>query len=240
MDSVELMNRIDHKYLMPVNKLPYLLQALSSDYRILEISNQREFNYCTVYFDTPEYLFFNQHLTGKLGRYKIRLRTYEVTKKSFLEVKYKSNKGRTSKTRIKNSSSVSCDDANSKEFLQKEVDADTGSLRPVLNSYFTRITLVNLAAAERVTIDFNIAYTSNNGKKIELPYLAIIEIKKDKASGHSALFSELKKLKVRPDGFSKYCLGVALLNEVPRINNIKPKLIILNKIKNESLEHDVA
>jgi hypothetical protein len=240
MDSVELMNRVDNKYLLPVSKLPFLLNTLSSDYRVLEISKQREFRYSTVYFDTPEYLFFYQHLTGKLGRYKVRMRTYEVTNRSYLEVKFKSNKGRTSKTRIKKDNAGTFSDENSQNFLRQKVNADTEALQPVINSYFTRITLVNLASSERVTIDYNVSYTNNDGKRIELPFLAIVEIKKDKAHGHSLFFKQLKKMNIREAGFSKFCLGVALLNNVPRTNNIKPKLLIINKIKNEFTKHDVA
>jgi len=240
MDGVELMNRIDAKYIMPVSMIPSLLNSISNVYRVLEINLQREFNYNTIYFDTPDYLFFNQHLTGKMGRYKVRLRTYEATSLSYLEVKYKSNKGRTSKTRIKREKSRSCDDEKSQKFLNDKVRADVSSLQPVVTSLFTRITLVNLASAERITIDYNLAYINNNGERVELPYLAIAEIKKDKASGISLFHQQLKKMGIRQTGISKYCTGIVLLNDVPRKNNFKPKLLMLNKIKNEYTKYDVA
>ena len=42
---------------------------------------------------------FHNHHNGKLNRYKIRFRDYINTKNSFLEVKFKTNKGETIKSR---------------------------------------------------------------------------------------------------------------------------------------------
>jgi len=240
MDGVKLMNRVDSKFILPVTKLPGLLQSIGNEYKVLEINLQREFKYNSVYLDTPDYLFFNQHLTGKMGRFKVRIRTYEVNNLTYLEVKYKSNKGRTSKTRIKRERSMTVEDAASQKFLGKSLSTEIESLKPVITSLFTRITLVNLSASERVTIDYNLAYVNTNGDRIDLPYLAVIEIKKEKATCRSKIMKHLKESGIRQTGFSKYCIGISLINDVARKNTFKPKLIMLNKIKDECTEHDVA
>jgi len=231
--SVRFMTRIDTKYLFPANKLTELLVNAMTSYHVLEIDGQREFNYKTVYFDTPSLLFFNQHVTGKLTRHKVRLRTYETNGLTFLEVKEKSNKGRTSKTRIRSDEGDPLDDEQSRNFMQELISADAASLKPVITTGFTRITLIDLADAERITVDFNISWHNIRGGSVEMPFLAIAEVKRDKSTSQSPFFQHLKHLGIRSSGFSKYCTGIALLNNVPKANNLKPKLLKLNKIRDE-------
>jgi len=240
MDAVSFMSRVDSKYLFPVSMLTGVLSGLASEYKVLEINSQREFRYSTVYFDTPDYKLFNQHLTGKLERDKVRLRTYETNSLTYLEVKHKTNKGRTVKSRVRSNNSSLLDNAGSQQFLHEKLAGETEFLHPVITSLFTRITLVSVNFSERVTVDFNVAYTNNDGRRIELPNIAIAEIKRDRASSRSVFHSVLKNNGIRQTGFSKYCLGAAILNGVSRKNNVKPILLKLKKIDNESAQFDVA
>jgi len=240
MKNVKFMNRVDTKYLFPVTKLQPLLLNISDDYRILEIDHLREFSYKTIYFDTPEYFFFKQHVTGKLSRFKVRVRTYETNGLTFLEVKHKSNKGRTSKTRIKRDNGDQYDDQKSQNFLQELISVDAQLLKPVITTGFTRITLVNISSSERITLDYNLSYNNLKGNRTELPFLAIAEIKRDKSVGHSQFVQQIKKLGIHQTGFSKYCVGMALLYDVPKQNNLKPKLLLLNKIKDEYYRNGFA
>ncbi len=237
-DGVSLMSRIDSKYLFHISMLGSLLSGIIGDYKVLEIDGRREFNYNTVYYDTADYTFFNQHLRGRLERDKVRLRTYDSNGLSYLEVKHKTNKGRTTKTRIKSSNVSPLEDARVQKFLREKIEDTYQSLKPTLLSQFTRITLVNFIAAERVTIDYNITYSNNENIKVELPYIAIAEVKRDKESVRSVMHSRLKQMGIHQTGFSKYCLGVAMLNGVPKINNIKPVLLKLNRIKDEITQND--
>lgn len=231
--DVRFMDRFDIKYLLTSTKLDDLLMNLSSSYQVLEIKGQREFRYKTVYFDTPDLLFFNQHVTGKLTRYKVRLRTYKTNGLTFLEVKEKSNKGRTSKTRIRSDESDIQEDEQSRSFLQELIAADASSLKPVITSAFTRITLVNLLKGERITIDYKISWHNLRGGCLAMPFLAIAEIKSDKSASFSPFFQQLKRMGIRRTSFSKYCTGMAMLNNVPKANNLKPKILLLNKIRDE-------
>jgi hypothetical protein len=43
----------------------------------------------------------------------------------------------------------------------------------------------------------------------------------------------LKKKSIRPSGFSKYCVGLSLLNSDLRRNSLKDKYLLINKIENE-------
>ena len=106
MDQVSFMNRTDLKFVLSAGRVTDLLTSLDRGYKILEINNERLYSYCTTYLDTSDYLFFNQHLTGKLERNKVRFRKYESTGITFLEVKRTTNKNRTIKWRIENKLTV--------------------------------------------------------------------------------------------------------------------------------------
>jgi hypothetical protein len=231
--NVRFMSRIDTKYIFPVDKLPYLLGKVRSFYQILEINQQREFNYRTVYFDTPDLLFYRQHVTGKLNRDKVRVRTYEANSLTFLEVKHKSNKGVTSKTRMPKKENDPDYYENSHVFLKGLIETDSHSLKAMITTGSTRITLVNLTKAERITIDFDISWNNLRGERIEMPFLAIAEIKNGKSTSQSPFFQQLKKLGIRKTGFSKYAVGMTLLYPVAKTNTVKPKLLLINKIRNE-------
>jgi len=231
--SVGYMSRIETKYLFSFSKLPSLLMNVMPLYKILEIDRYRTFDYKTIYFDTPQLSFYRQHVTGKLNRDKVRVRKYENNGLTFLEVKHKSNKGHTSKTRLENEEGDMNHVAQSREFLDELISADINSLKALINTGFTRITLVNLDEAERITIDFNISWNNMKGDSIDVPFLAIAEIKSNKSTSMSPFFQQLKKMGIRSTGFSKYVTGMALLNNVPKKNNIKPKVLLLNKIKDE-------
>jgi hypothetical protein len=235
MDSVNFMNRTDSKYVFNIHSLPALIESASGNYRVLEINNFRAFPYNTVYFDTEDYYLYNQHVVGKMGRYKIRVRTYESSETSYLEIKNKTNKGRTIKSRIKKKNDTGINEGAGYQFIREVIpDHQLKELHPMLSNRFTRVTLTNLEVRERITLDFNISFSCMNGKHLELPYLAIAEIKRDKSSGFSPFCSEIKKMGIRETGFSKYCLGLSILDDVPKKNIFKSKILMLNKIQNES------
>jgi len=241
MDSVNFMNRTDSKYLFNIDSLPALIESACSSYRVLEINSSRAFSYNTVYFDTEDYYLYNQHVVGKLGRYKIRVRTYETSNTSYLEIKNKTNKGRTVKSRIRKKNDTMVNEGKGYDFIHEVIPGDTlKELHPMLSNRFTRITLTNLEVRERITLDFNISFSCINGKQVDLPFLAIAEIKRDKSSGLSPFFAEIKKMGIRETGFSKYCMGLSILDDVPKKNVFKSKMLMLNKIKNESSIHVIG
>jgi hypothetical protein len=235
MDEVTLMNRVETKYVFSSDKLPNLLDLLSRNYRVLEIEGVRDFSYHTTYLDTPDYLLLNQHLRGKLNRHKVRYRCYEASGLTFLEIKKKTNKNRTIKWRIKNRQAESFDNAATK-FLKEYFPHSTGNLKPVLLNDFLRITLVGIDVKERITLDSNISFGNPEGKIIGLPFLAIAEIKRERHSGNSPICNIMKALCIQPNGFSKYSMGSSLIREMPRINTLKSKILLLNKIENEYIK----
>ncbi len=234
MDNVRLMDRIDTKYLLPVNRIPELLIKMDGGYRILEINGLRFFSYLTTYLDTDDYMFFNQHVIGKPERNKVRYRKYEASGISYLEVKRKTKKNRTIKWRIENNltSDKKCDDKAS-DFIKNFIPQKTLVLKPVLINYFKRVTFVGSESDERITIDYDIAFSDLDGNRINFPFIAIIELKREGFGSRSPIVSILKEYPVHPTGFSKYCVGTALFNDLRRKNAVKAKLLLIKKIENE-------
>ena len=100
MDEVKLMNRSDTKFTFSVRKLPILLEKLVPFYDVLEIKGKRLHSYKSLYFDTDDRKFYNDHHNRRVNRHKIRFREYEDSGLIFLEVKCKNNKGKTIKKRM--------------------------------------------------------------------------------------------------------------------------------------------
>ena len=61
LDEVKLLNRTDTKFFFSKQLLATALEKMLEYYDVLEIDSSRENHYRTVYFDTPDLLFFNQH-----------------------------------------------------------------------------------------------------------------------------------------------------------------------------------
>jgi hypothetical protein len=236
MDSVDLMNRFDTKYMFCIKRLPGLLEMLASDYQILQISDERSFNYTTIYLDTLQYMFYNQHVTGKLARHKVRYRRYDSSGDSYLEVKRKTNMNKTKKWRIRYEFNPSVMDDSGRSFIGDRTRIDDLHLIPVIENRFTRATLVGLRTHERITVDFNLAFKSVDGNHIELPFLGIVEHKGETYTCHSPFRTAVLRSSLRPAGISKYCVGTAMLIDIPRKNTLKERILQINKIKNEYSE----
>lgn len=230
MDEVTLMNRMETKYVFSATRLPAMLDLLSSKYLILEIDSKRNFQYNTVYLDTPDYLFYNQQMRGKLNRYKVRYRKYQITGRSFLEIKKKTNKNRTIKWRVEGDPDSFSD---SGTFINKHLPYGAEELGQVLNNEFFRITLVNTVLRERITIDSGLSFSDPSGTGTEFPFLAIAEIKRDGHFCYSPACNIMKQMGIQPHRFSKYCTGSVVVREMPRKNILKQNLLLINKIENE-------
>jgi hypothetical protein len=233
MDKVKLMDRVDTKYLLPANRVPDLLMMMQGRYRVLEINNSRISSYETVYLDTPDYFFFNQHVTGRTGRIKVRFRNYKSTGSTFLEIKKKTKKNRTVKWRIENSLSDSICNEKAIEFINSHVQLSSEVLKPVLTNSFERVTFVGFNTLERITIDLNLSFSSSEGNSIGLPLVAVVELKSEGLASRSPFSRLIKQLFSYPAGFSKYCIGCAMLYDLPLKNTLKPNILLINRIENE-------
>ena len=229
MSEVKLMNRIDRKFVTTTDRLYQLLQMARQDYYIQEIDGERNPEYDTTYFDTVAFDMYNQHQWNHANRQKIRFRTYCISGLQFMEVKTKNNHGRTKKKRMEVSDMNVCE-SEKRTFLSKHLRYQADTLQPVLNNHFHRITLVNKAKTERLTIDSALCFHNLvSGQDKDMGNLVIIELKRDGLC-YSPILEMLHQLHIHPHGFSKYCMGSALTNTQLPIHRFKSNLIEINKI----------
>lgn len=227
-NSVKLMDRTDTKYAFNIVELAQVLQTAQSHYKILNINEHRISRYKTLYYDTDNFDLYNKHHSGKLNRYKIRHRTYIESNLGFLEVKFKNNKGRTIKTRIKELEVPDLKMANPYAFLERSLPFDPNSLVPKIWINYSRITLVNKRSAERITIDLSLEFQKDGINK-NLNHLVIAEVKRDsKIDSH--FVSIMRSRSIREGSISKYCFGVASTCDDVKKNNFKAKLLNLDKL----------
>lgn len=159
--AVRLMNRVDTKYLVDERQCMELLELAADQYYVQIIDDCRACRYATLYYDTPQWDMYHLHHNRRLTRQKIRTRTYVETGVTYLEVKNKSNKGRTHKRRMALDRSLfaaAATDTAAADFLRREARYAPEALSPSLATRFVRVTLVNHAMTERLTIDFDLHF----------------------------------------------------------------------------------
>lgn len=232
MEKVRLMNRMDTKYTTHPERLYQLLKQMQPEYFVQEIQGNRISPYQTLYLDTPDLHMYRIHQTGRRTREKIRMREYQDSHLTFLEIKDKNNKGRTSKIRIPLPEIEYKLGAKAGEFIRKHAKYNPEELIPHLRNQFDRITLVNKAMTERLTIDPGISfYNVKTGFSYQLPHLIIIELKQD-GNFPSPAKNLLAGLHIRPVSISKYCLGCILTVPSLKYNRFKSRLRQISKQTN--------
>lgn len=249
MSGIRLMNRTDTKFVTNIATLRKLLKLAVWQYRAQEIDGKRLARYYTMYFDTPDMQMYTCHHSGHANRQKLRIRSYVDSGLNFLEVKTKNNHKRTRKKRTtmfdfdplapaRNIAFDSHDD-NFKEydsFLRENLWYKPETMEEAIENRFNRITLVNNNKTERLTIDTDLYFHNIlTGNDCSLPELAIIELKRD-GLVPSPILSLLNELRIKPLGFSKYCIGTALTNPDIRQNRFKQRLHALGKLAEANKE----
>src|SRR5699024_8243652 len=94
---------------------------------------------------------------------------------------------------------------------------------------FWRMTLVNTELKERCTIDVNVEFSSTTDT-LQLPGLAIVEVKQHGINRQSTLIREMRAARIRQTDFSKYCVGIAMLYDNVKRNKYKPTIRLLQKL----------
>lgn len=235
LDNARLLKRVDTKYLFDIGRLSELLSSVNEYYSILTIGNRKSQEYKSLYLDTEDFQMYLRHHMGKLNRYKVRFRKYINSDLSFLEVKHKNNKSETIKERIE----IDYNNFSEKEprfFIEEYSPYRPEMLTPQIEVRYNRITLVSFSKEERVTIDYNLSYNKlDSYELLPLNNLVIAEVKSKKFSFSSRFIQALKDNHIYPMGFSKYCMGVAMLNKQIKKNAFKPKLIYIDDIGDKLL-----
>jgi hypothetical protein len=232
LDSVALYKRIDTKYFLNGDQLIQLMDLIKDNHKILQIDQTRVFNYNTNYFDTVDFQFYTDHHNGFLNRIKVRQREYINSGLKFYEIKRKLPGEQTEKIRV------------FIDHLSEQLSTDQYQIidykrlrnRPLeikLSNIFDRMTLTSHNLEERITIDTNIAFISQ-GEKVTLPDVVILELKQPRFDVTNIVVQTLKKMRIYPNSFSKYTIGVALLNLHSKQNQFKPQLLKISQYQTNS------
>jgi hypothetical protein len=237
--NADLMQRKDRKYLFGYRLVPDLLRAVADHYRILEIEGRRIHNYQTLYYDTPNLDMYRLHHSGRVNRHKIRFRKYGGSESIYLEVKKKDARGVTIKNRIQTENRNAVILSREEEFLSLYTPYEDVKMVPVLENSFNRITLVNRDQTERVTLDYHLWFSSHRiDGSLELPGISISEIKFRDHLSCSRFHETLRQARVIPRRFSKYCIGMAMLESDLKQNLFKERVRQVRKI-NYSYLHSI-
>lgn len=243
MSGIKLMNRIDTKFVTTRSRLMQLLQLAREQYYVQETGGLRIIPYYTTYFDTADFDMYVTHQNGHANRQKLRIRSYVASDLSFLEVKTKDNHKRTRKKRVELTPAMverahegtiafaPGDDYS--PFLAKHLRYECEEVRQTLENNFNRITLVNRGKTERLTIDIDLQFHNLiTGDDANLSKLAIIELKRDGLQP-SPVLDLLLQLRIKPMGFSKYCMGSALTNSGLKTNRFKERLRLIDRFQHQ-------
>lgn len=232
MDKVKLMDRTDTKYVFGVEKLGGLLSDLREFFQVLDVDGNLVSDYETLYFDTDEFTFFNDHQHGRGNRYKVRYRVYNSNGLSYFEVKFKTNKGRTIKERVKISGGNIFENQKATDLLVKHPKIANLNIFPKIWVNYSRITLVHNTLPIRMTIDIKL-YFKHGETRIDLNEIAILELKREKSKG-GGIENILASHGIHKSKFSKYCHGIMEIYPGIKINNFKERLRIIKKFKHEN------
>ena len=246
MEGVKLMNRVDTKFVMPASLLPELLALAQTSYFVQQAAGKRTGDYDTVYYDTEDLDMYIRHHDRQLVRQKIRVRQYVDSHLTFLEIKRKNNKGRTKKKRIiVPGFDITADTPSVLKHKRREDEAVTvqsfidsksryewSEISPHLWTKFHRITLVNKAMTERLTIDMDLVWENVVSNEVmTYPELVIIELKRD-GNVPSNMTDIMLAHRIKPLKISKYCIGTALTTPGIKKNRFKNKIRSIEKLLN--------
>jgi hypothetical protein len=216
-ERAALQRRIDNKYLVPVDDLAPLVQALRDGHDVLEIDGERVFKYESTYFDTPSLKCFHDHIRDRRPRYKVRTRWYVTTGACFFEVKVKREDDETVKRHVE----YDPDDRRTIQPRARELLAEMlgecgfgepdGDLVPTLVTRFNRVTVAARENPERTTFDFEVELAAPGGDAVALdPDYAIVETKTP--NGEGVWDHTLREAGLESISLSKYRVGMALLH----------------------------
>lgn len=230
LESLNLLNRFDTKYIVPSAFLPEIINKLQSDYNLLEIGGNRIFHYTSRYFDTKDYYFYNQHHNGWHSRSKVRFRHYQETDVYHFEIKNKNNCTGTTKEIINTDCIGKLISGAEGDFLMEKLSIDPKTLFPKLTVSYQRINLIGKDLPEKITIDMNVNFI-NTYSSFSLKDIALIEVKQKRVDHSCPMMKQLKSLSLHPaKGFSKYCIGLALTDSSVKYNRFKHKVMIIKKL----------
>jgi len=242
----ELLRRVDTKFVVPADRLEPIFANLEGHYSLVLADGEAWATYRTLYFDTLEERFFDDHRRGRLERFKVRIRHYDDRRVTYFEVKRKSNRHITTKIRRPKEFSHSELSAGDLAAAAQVPEVPVSRVVPRLWTTFTRLILVGLDHTERLTVDVGVSFRHGRAatsasfddlaasRLFESPLacrlgsprrsLAILEVKQPRFESRTPIMLALRREGIRPRSSSKYCTGVLLTNPAAKAHRFLPNL----------------
>lgn len=229
--QASMLTRVDRKYILTISQAQSAINLLSEETRILDIDGLRSHAYSSIYFDTPELSSFYGSAHPRRRRFKVRLRRYDDSALSFLEVKTRGPRGLTVKERIPYDFEASHDEHLTSEgqewvhtiLTRSHICTEVTTLAPTLHGNYSRTTLLLPGGQGRATLDTNLKWHLPQGQcrqsdtisdELSADHLVIIETKS--SATPSALDHALWSTGIRPTRISKYATALSALRpELP-------------------------
>jgi hypothetical protein len=217
-DRAALLRRVDRKYVLALDALVAVLEALADDHEVLEIDGRRRFAYRTIYFDTADLRAFHDHVADRRPRFKLRTRCYLDQRSCQFEVKIKTADDETDKRQADHPADAPEQLGEAALSLTDDALSEAGAppvedLRPVLSTEFERFTLAARDGDSRATCDSKLTLTRvADGRSVRIrDDRVVLETKSE--DGDSLADRVLAQRGIEPVSLSKYRAGVALLVE---------------------------
>jgi hypothetical protein len=215
-EHAALMQRVDRKYVAPVDAVRDLVNTVRGTHHVLSIDGRRYTTYRTLYFDTDNFTSARDHIQDRRRRWKVRTRLYVEDELHRVEVKTKDNRGNTVKVMGVSHTDhygvlVGSDRDFVASYLSDFPQIDVRDLVPAAEVRYKRATLTDLAAGTRVTIDWGLSMHMNSGDVWLDDRFAMVETKGPLVL--SGVDKALHELGVRPRRFSKYVAAASTLTD---------------------------
>lgn len=230
-----MLERLDNKYVVGAAVLRRAAPEVAMHFDVLEIDGCRTFTYETCYFDDPDRQSYFDHHQGRRRRAKVRIRRYVEAGLCFVEVKLKDKRGATIKKRLPyDPAKFGLLDDTALEYVHRVYfdqyrQEFPYELSRVIDMSYVRMTLVAKEGGERMTIDGQLRFFAPGSSHAVRDDRYILETKS--ANGNGLADRVLRKLHQHATkNCSKYCTGIAILNQATKHNKFLPALRKLGSV----------
>lgn len=231
-----LLQRSDTKFLLPTALLPQLVRGMAEHYAVIGAPGAGALPgapYRSLYFDTAERRCFHDHRRGRRLRHKLRIRTYDDRRLTFLEIKSRRSSALTDKARLELPYDQGHLDERCAALIRARCQLEAAELSPQLWIAYHRLTLIGLCREERCTLDFSLSVSDVGHARSSPAFegLAFLEVKQPEPDFSSPIMRALRALRQRPRSISKYLVAVCELHPAERANTVRASLRAMHQLR---------
>ena len=225
MDTAAQLTRVDRKYLVDRQVASAFVTGLADSFRVLTIDGRQGTTYSSVYFDTARLDACRDHVQRRRRRWKVRSRMYVEDRLCRFEVKTRDGRGRTHKAVTtslpeRHGALGGAEAAFAAAALAEHgLGVDVTALAASMHVDYRRVTLADTTEGTRVTLDWGVECSLDDGRVWVDPGWVLVETKGGLRPG--APDRLLATLGARPRSFSKYVSAASMLRDDIADNDVR-------------------